>query len=197
MSIFKDLAKAQGNAPLRIVPDRARASGPRDGSHLTENAQGAGNLFWRRGVQVASVVYSRIDARFPLRLTDPGQAKLHAMKMSEAKKILQEHRNQIFEAVLPMFAVYKRLPGEVWTDKDSASTDGQSADKHAQDFFVRNVFTMMVKSYIAWLPEFVDKEDVETVESVILRVAETQAELLEAELRNFRFGFRLVIARKV
>lgn len=203
MSLFQELADKSGiktttTQTLRIVPERTKTVGPRTGNHLTFFAKDAGNCFWRNAVDVAKVVYTRIDARYVDLKADELAVKHHRMKMDEAKKILQEHRNQVFEAVLPLFDVHRREPGHEWTEVDPNSYDGQSADKHAYDYMCQNVFPVMVRTYVAWLPEFLELSDVDTTEQVVNRQAKISNEKLASELRNFYFRFKLVVtpARK-
>ena len=198
-NLFAELAAAAGVSVItttRIMPDRIKTTGPRTGKHLGASAQKAGDCYWDAALQVAKVVYTRIDERYANRILDEKQRKSHAVKMGEAKKIIQEHRNQIFEAVLPLFHVADRKTGDQWAVFDPDSADKQSADKHAQDYFVRGVYHQMVETYIAWLPEFLgatnNDEALRDTEATIRRVAEAQKKTLASKLMNFKFNFLII-----
>src|SRR5579872_5796279 len=139
-SLFQEIADKTPGATvkrtMRIMGPRMKPTGPRTGTHLDEVSRRAGDCFWRCAVEVAKVVYQKVDARYPNRVHDKAQADVHRLKMDSAKKILQENRNLIFEAVLPMFAVTDRHPGDDWTE----------ADVHAHDYFVQNCFEVMVRT---------------------------------------------------
>lgn len=186
MTIWNDInTKTPGvkvKQAMRIVPARQRTPGPRSGQHLDAIARKAGDCFWRCSVEVAKVIYQKIDARYPNRTTNANDREVHRVKMDEAKKNLQENRNLIFEAVLPMFTVEYRHPADDFTE----------ADVHARDYFLNNCFTSLVRTYKAWMPEFVAEEDVAITEKVVDRVAAFQFDKMDQELRNFRFGFRPV-----
>jgi hypothetical protein len=149
-------------------------------------AQLAGDLFWNCAVECFKPVYTRIDARFPKRFTEAASEARHASTKAEVKKILQEHRNDIFERVLPLFGVTPRREGEPVT----------VADEHAHDYFCKSVFPVMIDMLCAELPTFVQRDEVEQVESVIRRIAEVQKERLSAQLVNFVFAFREVVAKR-
>lgn len=167
---------------LSLLPNRV--PGPRNGIAVGSPAQTAGDLFWKCAVECFKPVYTRIDARFTERLINPKQREKHADVMSEAKKILQEHRNDIFERVLPMFAVRLRRESEPLT----------LADEHAHDYFCKNIFVVMVDMLCAELPSFVKQDEVEQTELVIRRIADVQKDRLEKQLVNFVFEFRPVVA---
>ena len=193
MTLFQELVDKAGVRVVtsrRIVPVRSKVVGPRTGGHLPQAARQAADCFWRNANQLARIVYIKIDERYPDRATDKMQARLHAAKMDRAKKILQEHRNDVFDAVMPMFDVRPRDKGDVWTAEDPKSKDGQSADKHAEDYIVRNLFADMVREYKNWMDEFVAPAVVETTVKILINSAETKALDLTAELRNYKFNFR-------
>lgn len=169
---------------LSLLPTRQAGSGPRNGAHVGSTAQLTGDLFWRCGVECFKPVYTRIDARHPARFRDSHERENHAASMDECKKILQEHRNLIFECVLPLFAVRPRRKDEPISE----------ADGHAQDYFCKNVFPVMIDMLVANLPAFVNAEDNEQVEQVVRNIAEVQKERLSAQLLNFKFEFRPVAA---
>ena len=171
---------------LPLLP--GRVSGPRNGTGQGTVAQQAGDVFWKCSVQCFTPVYTRIDQRFGLteRVNDAAVKEQHAALISEAKKILQEHRNEIFERVLPMFIVNVRKNEEEPTE----------ADVHVHDYFVLNVFTTMVDMLVAQLPTFVLPDDVQTVTRVVRNIADVQKQRLEALLLNFTFEFRPVVTTK-
>jgi hypothetical protein len=168
--------------------NRQKTYGPRTGTQNGPIAQQAGDVFWKCGVEVAKVIYTQIDARYPFakRGSDLRIGAAHAQRMDEAKKILNEHRNEVIEAVLPLFDVRMRKEGETLTE----------ADVHANDYIVKNQFDTMVRTFKAWSDEFVEPENVKALENVIDKVAVIQRERLEGLLLNFAFGFRVIPAPK-
>jgi hypothetical protein len=170
---------------LPMLPGRVVSGGPRNGANLGSASQQAGDLFWRCAVECFKPVYTRIDLRFSAieRAKDDLVSEKHRALMDEAKKILQEHRNLIFECVLPMFVVRSRA-------NDEASSE---ADSHVADYFCRNVFPVMIDTLVASLPSFVATEDVETTGQHIRNLADVQSKRLEAQLLNFSFQFRPVL----
>ena len=96
---------------------------------------------------------------------------------------MNEHRNLIFEAVLPMFEVRRR----------TATTELTEADKHARDYFIGNVFYMMSRTFLDCLPKFVEPHKLDELKQVVANVAQTQSDKLEAELKNYAFRFRPVV----
>lgn len=196
---FAELAKSAGQkvtrrTTLRIIPESQKPIGKRDGKHLPHIAQEAADRFYKNGVEVAKVVFTRIDADNPNRETDDKERNRHQIRMAEARKILQEQRNVVFYDVLPLFDVALRSPGDEWTEADPNSFDGQSADKHVQDYIVRNAFYMMTKAYCDYLPILIKSEEVDSVRQVILSRAETLSDKLASELRNYKFNFRRIAA---
>lgn len=169
---------------LNLLPQRVVSGGPRNGAHLGSAAQQAGDVFWRCGVECFKPVYARIDSRFRLadRLKDEAIKEQHGDLMDEAKRILQEHRNQIFDCVLPMYNVRMRK-------KDEPSSE---ADEHAHDFFRRNVFKVMIDTLIASLPSFLNKDDIEATAQTVRNLSEVQGERLSSQLLNFSFQFKKV-----
>ena len=169
---------------LRLVPDRTRRNLASDNTKLVDTpARQAGDCFWRAGVELAKHLYVKIDNRYPEseRLTDPEKERYHKGRMAAVKKILQEQRNDVFEAVLPLFIVKHRYKD------DTVFTE---ADQHAHDYFLKNCFYMLVQNYLAWLPEFVEPEDIESTRQVILNLADNYSEKIDRELKNFSFSFR-------
>jgi len=179
---FRDIA----NGTFRSIPTRPKAKGPRNGSHLDTASRAAGDRWYINAVEVAKIFLQKIDQLIPEneRANDKAKALRHAMKMDEARKILQECRNDVFESVLPMFDVGYRKTGD----------EVREADQHALDYLVHNIFTVMVERYRAWIPEFVNADDQTAVEQVLDRVAKFQKSKLIAELEQFVFGFRNIVA---
>jgi hypothetical protein len=153
----------------------------RDGSHLLPVSREAGDTFYQCAVEIAKIAYTRITSRYPvdLRATSPAALKSWNEKMSDAKAILNENRNVIFEAVLPLFDVRRRNGDEPTTE----------ADEHAHDYFVQNVFDSMVSTYKAWADSLVAPEDVESFGKTVDKVAALQRAKLEGLLLNYVFGF--------
>lgn len=170
---------------LPMLPSRVSSGGPRNGAQLGSAAQQVGDLYWRCSVECFKPVYTRIDLKFDLteRMKDAVVREKHAALMNEAKKILQEHRNLIFECVLPMFTVKLK----------TADGEQNEADKHAEDYFCRNVFPVMIDTLIASLPSFVAKEDIESTGQTIRNLANVHGERLRVQLLNFSFQFRPVV----
>jgi hypothetical protein len=168
---------------LPLVPNRVQTNGPRTGAHLEEVARQVGDLWWKCGNEVTKPVYTEIDKRYPY--SERAQERVfraHRDAISDAKKILSEHRNEVCEAVLPLFDVRKREAGESFT----------LADEHARDYMVKNLFVVFINTLKAWTPNFVALEDVERVQSVIDNVGSVQKERLDNLLLNFTFRFRPV-----
>lgn len=141
----------------------------------------AGDLFWKSGVNITKVVYTAIDARYPLnKRMDKSISENHAHKMGEAKKILNEHRSDVVEAVMPMFSVSRRglEPEEL-------------ADEHARGYIITLLDTMTA-TLIAWLPVFVEASEVDMLTKTIENVAELERSVLIGKLRNYKFSFRQV-----
>jgi len=168
---------------MKILPTRDRDGLPRNNIALNYAAREAGDCFWKAGVEIAKLFYIKIDNRYPEldRKADAKKLKAHSEKMSQAKRILQEKRNDIFECVLPIFMISPRRPGD---------TDYASADDAAQDFFIKNVFYMLTETYLAWLPEFVAEEEVDTTREVLIGLSQAQSDKLSRQLRNFVFEYR-------
>lgn len=168
--------------------NRQKTFGPRTGTQNGPISQQAADIFWKCGVEVAKVVYTRIDARYPFadRNRQIATAQAHQLRMDEAKKILNEHRNEVIEAVLPLFDVKLR----------KASDPVSEADAHAHDYIVNNLFDTMVRTFKAWSDEFVAAEDVEALERVIDKLAIIQRERLVGMLLNFSFSFRDLSVQK-
>jgi hypothetical protein len=161
---------------LSVLPQRKRLDGPRNGAHLTPEGREAGDAFYRCAVEIAKYVYTKIDARY-LPTGTASVAREHCTKMEDARKILNEARNDVFEAVLPLFTVTR------------ATTDDKigRGDVVATDYIVRNVFDMMVRTYKAWSDHFVTSEQVEEMDRSIDKIASVQRERLEQWLGNFKF----------
>lgn len=188
-SIFSDIARragmtAQTRTSLRIVPGRSANAGPRNGTGLDSVGRLVADRFYFSAKDVVKVVYTKVDARYPDRDTNEKSRRLHSIKFGEAKNILNEHRNEIIEAVLPLFQITARQPGEEPTE----------ADQHAHDYIVSNLFYVMVRTLLAWTDEFVAPDEVEATKKVIVSVGDVQSERLSRELKNFSFNFRPVIA---
>jgi hypothetical protein len=174
------LKEAQKRLPLlRKKPTTGAPS--RDGSHLLPTSREAGDAFYQCAVEIAKIAYTRIANRYPVqdRAKDPTVLKQWNEKMDDAKKILNEHRNLIFEAVLPLFQVRRRIGEEPTVE----------ADNHAHDYFVNNVFDTMVRTYKAWADILVAPDDVDSFEKTVDKVAKIQRERLERLLLNYVFGF--------
>lgn len=173
---------------IDILPPRQKQNGPRTGSHLSTDARSVGDRWYFAALPLYQFVVSKIEERFRAL---PAEEKFLRRKndlLNEAKVIRNEHRNQVFEAVLPLFDV--RARGR------NALADGEplpAADQHANGYLIDNVFHMMVQTYCAHLPEFV-VGDLEESEQTFVRLAALQREKLQQELRNFEFGFRKVAA---
>lgn len=168
---------------MKILPTRERDGLPRNNIALNFAAREAGDCFWKCGVEIAKLFYIKIDNRYPEeeRKSDYKKHKAHFDKMSQAKRILQEKRNDIFEAVLPLFIVSLRKAND---------TEYTMADDHAQDYFIRNVFYMLTETYLAWLPEFVAEDEVDSTREVLKGMSFIQSDKLSKQLRNFCFAFR-------
>lgn len=168
---------------MKILPTRERDGLPRNNIALNFAAREAGDCFWRAGVEIAKLFYVKIDNRYPEsdRKEDSKKQKAHSDKMAQAKRILQEKRNDIFECVLPLFLINLRK---------AADTDYTEADAAAHDYFIRNVFYMLTETYQAWLPEFVEAEEVDSTREVLVAMSVVQSEKLAKQLRNFVFEFR-------
>lgn len=149
----------------------------------------AGDRWYFNAVPLRTFIQSKIEERFAELPREEKYLKRKAALLNEAKSMLNEHRNQIFEAVLPLFDVYTRSGDTLLAEGDALP----EADTHARDYFVRNVFYMLAKTYSDWLPEFCSPEQLETADTTLQRIAQTQREKLERELRNFSFGFRRVV----
>jgi hypothetical protein len=147
-------------------------------------AQQAADVFYKCGVEVAKVVYTQIDARYPFsaRSKDMRIGQEHMRRMDEAKRILNEQRNLVIKEILPMFDVRMRKTNDLVTE----------ADAHANDYIVKNAFDFMVKTFKAWSDRFVEQGDVETLDRTIDKVAAIAREQLEGKLVNFAFSFRPV-----
>lgn len=178
----------------RILPPRQKTSGPRTGNHLQALAREVGDLWYYNALPLTKFLYSKIEDRYKQILAESDLApskKTAAIRrrdalMNEVKTILNEHRNQIFEAVLPMYTVTKRA---------KALPDGEAlpeADQHVHDYFVRNVFYMLVKTYDAYVTEFVAEDEADAARKTIARLGQVHSEKLGQELRNYEFGFRPV-----
>src|SRR6185437_15924853 len=135
--------------------------------------------WYYNAVPLAKFVYSKIEERFALAREkyfaeanaqgmDPesrrGEDALLRRKqalLAEAKSILNEHRNKVFETVLPLFDVIERRGSE------NTLGDGEElpeADQHVHDYLIKNVFLMMTETYKAWLPEFVTPDQLDSAE---------------------------------
>ena len=173
MSLQREAAKR-----MSLLPSRD-GRGPRTGANPDSPVTRAGDLFWKCGVECFKPVFARIDARYKLpdRMKDPAIKEQHADMMSEAKRILQEHRNLITECVLPMYVVRMRQKGE----------PASEADEHAHGFFRLNVFKVMIDTLVASLPSFLKPEDIDATSQTVRNLSEVQGERLSGQLLNFIF----------
>jgi hypothetical protein len=177
---------------LRILPPRQAVAGPRDGMHLDTVARGCGDRAYFAFKEIYRYVCSKIEERFDDLPKEIKYQKRFNALMGEAKSILNEQRNDVVEAVLPMFTVRLR-------PLSNRYDDGQELlqhDQDAYDFIILNVLTILIQRYIDWLPEFVNAPDVETAEIMIRRIGETQKIKLARELRNYEFQAKIVVAPK-
>lgn len=175
---------------LRILPPRVAVTGPRDGSNVDAVARACGDRAYFAFKEIYRYVCSKIEERFDALPKEIKYQKRFNALMGEAKSILNEQRNDIFFAVLPMFTVRVR-------PSDNRYDDGQELlphDQEAHDYFILNVFTVLINNYKAWLPEFVVAEDVEQAEVMVDRIGETQKIKLARELRNYSFQAKTVQA---
>lgn len=169
---------------LSLLPERIRTNGPRNGAHLEATAQKVGDVWWKCGNEVAKILYKKIDERYADRMTSRDSANKHKVRMDDAKRILQENRNEVFEAVLPLFHITLRDGG-----------DTTEADQHAHDYLVKNLFSVLVSTYLAWADELAGPHDAEATKTLVRNIGDVQRERLEGMLLNFAFHFRPVIAR--
>lgn len=191
MSTFEEVLRQRGGfrtqTATRILPPRQKVSGPRTGGNVGADARAAGDRWYYNAIPLAKYIYTKIEERFAGLPKDAAYEQRKQKLLGEAKSILNEHRNLIFESVLPLFDVTR--VGE----KDRVYTE---ADEHAADYFVKNVFYKLAKTLRAWLPEFVHADQLEAAEETLTRLAVTHSELMTDELRNFAFGFRKVVTPK-
>lgn len=179
MAIPREAAKR-----LSLLPERIKTNGPRTGAHLDSAAQKCGDVWWKCGNEVAKILYSRIDEQYDPHkiMTDKATAAGYNRKKSDARRILQENRNDVFEAVLPLFSVTLRSEGQEQTE----------ADVHAHGYLVNNLFRMLIDTYIAWADELVAPDQAESTRTLIRNIGEVQLKRLEGMLLNFAFEFRPV-----
>ena len=173
---------------MKILPTRSRSTigGNSNDIKVEYAAREAGDCFWRAGVEVAKLFYIKLDDRYPseARSLDAKIQHYHKSKMDKVKRILQEQRNDIFEAVLPLFIISIRK---------GTNLEFTGADKAAQDYFVLNCFYMLIETYGYWIPEFVEESEVETVKKILAGLAHTQSEKLSRQLKNFVFTYRSLL----
>lgn len=191
MSDLSDYLRAgyKVSQTTRIVPARPKASRPQ---RLSDTQRQVADRFYHNATPLAKFIYLKITERYENLPKEAAYLKRKTALMEEAKGILNEHRNKIVEVVMPMFDVRPRLIG-----LGNAYEDGQpltEADSHAHDYFVRNVFAMLYRTYEAWLPEFVTAEQMGSCEETLRRLYGVHQERLESELRNWEFGFRKISA---
>lgn len=173
----------QAQKRMSLIPNRQpKKFGQRTGSESGPMAQAVGDVFYKAAVEVVKPVYTAIDARYAYRarLEDATMRESHAAKMDEARKILNEKRNDVLEAVLPLFEIRMR----------KASDPVSEADGHAHDYMVNNLFVMLVRTLVAYVDQFVTQENTEALERTIEKVASIQGDLLTGQLMNFAFSFR-------
>jgi hypothetical protein len=191
---FEQLLREQGGfrtkTVTKILPPRQQTSGPRTGARLSDAARSAGDRFYFAGSALASFVYSKIEERYAVLPDEAKYLKRKNTLMAEAKGILNEHRNQVVEAILPNYDVWFRGKGEELADEEPLP----EVDAFVRDLMVKNVFVMLVRTFSAWLPEFVSKDQLESSEETLTRLSLVQREKLESELRNYRFGAKKIIA---
>ena len=157
-------------------------------AHLNNSiAKLAGDCFWQCGVELAKILYIKIDERYPAATrSNLDTSRYYAAKMGSVKKHLQEQRNLIFEDVLPMFVVSQR---------SSSDEEYTPADIAAHNFFLKNCFFTLEKTYLAWIPEYVEKDQVESVSEVVQNIGSLQAEILSRKLKNFKFAYRPLLIK--
>ena len=166
---------------LPLLPGRQKQTGPRSIQNLTIFQRELGDAYWKCGVEVAKVVYTQIDRRYSLqvRRSDDEAEKAHSEKMDEAKKILNEARNDVLEAVLPLFTIKSRPHDQQVTPS--------KGDVAAHDFIIRNIFDNMVRTYKAWADQFVEEAEVSALVRTVENVGQVQRERLAGWILNYEF----------
>lgn len=193
LSFDEEIAKRAGfktRTTLRILPPRVVTTGPRDGKNLDTVARGCGDRAYFAFKEVYRYVCTKIEDRFEELPKEAKYRKRFASLMAEAKSILNEQRNDIFLAVLPLFTVRIRAKNNLYDDDEPL----QPADQDAHDYFIKNVCTVLIQTFVDYLPEFVAEDQIEQAEVMIRRIGETQKIKLARELRNYEFQFKRVIA---
>lgn len=154
---------------LPLLPNRSNAS-PALGVLSSQVAE----AYYRCAVEVAKVVYTALDRKFP---ASERSKSAYKNAWDDAQRIRNDSRNAVLKDVLPMFAIGLRKP-------DEPQSEG---DKAANDFIVQNVFNHMVRTFKAYADVFTDKENVESLEILLDKVAEVQRIRLEGWLCNYSF----------
>lgn len=189
MGIYAELAASADKRVISrtsIINKTSKIGGFTTNAPSSVQARAVGDRFYACAVEVAKVLYKKIDARYPNRATDAAEKKLHDTHFDEARSTLNEHRNMVIKDVLPMFEVNARPKGVADT----------TADEHASDYIVRNAFFSMVRTLLSWIPAFVESDDIEVTTKIVSSIADLQSDKLAGELKNFAFRFRPVVAPK-
>ncbi len=168
---------------LPLLPQRQVPTGPRNGSQLPAISRQVSDAFYRCTVEIAKVIYTQIDSRLK---SDPAFKADHQARMDEARKILNEARNDVAEGILPLFDIELR--------RDASSEEPTKADEVAHDYILKNVYDHTIKTFKAYSDLFVAAEDVVTLDKVIDKVAEVQRERLEGWLVNYKFIAKNIVS---
>jgi hypothetical protein len=168
---------------LPLLPQRQVPTGPRNGSQLPVMARQVSDAFYRCTVEIAKVIYTQIDARLK---SDPSFKDDHQARMEEARKILNEARNDVAEGILPRFDVELR--------RDTSDEEPTKSDEVAHDYILKNVFDHTMRTFKAYSDLFVAAQDVATLDKVIDKVAIVQRERLEGWLVNYKFTAKVIVS---
>lgn len=174
MSSLETLRLAQKR--LNILPERTK--GPEPIKYSSE-AREVAEAYYRCAVEIAKIIYTFIDRKYKDRDLEEWDENCqnHKYAMEDAHRILNESRNDVIKAVLPLFMVKKTYGKSHPTEDDLA----------AHDFIIKNVFNHMVMTFKAYSDIFTSRSQVSELSDLIDKVADTQRSRLEGWLANYSF----------
>lgn len=167
MSSLDTLRLAQKR--LNVLPERTKGFTLQ---RISPEAREVAEAYYRCSLEVAKVIYISIDRRYQDRTL-----KKHRFAMEDAKRILNDARNDVLEAVLPLFQV-RRNRATIYAECDNPA---------AYDFIIQNVYNHMILTFQSYTEVFAEADEVGALSILIDKVAATQKVRLVAWLANYSF----------